>query len=626
MVLLAALPRLLWLDLAEFKLDEATHYQMAYWLTRGACRWVGSTASVGVPKPPLFVYVLSVPLVLTRDPRVVTGFLGILAAMSAGAFYLILRRQLGRAASFSAALLFVANPQAILFARKLFTADLLPALCTLLLGAGSALLAAARPQVGRWAVAVALALSLLLLTTFSPVLLLPAVLALFWLCRDALSLSDMLAAAVGFALPFVPYLLTVAPGFAGQLASGPLAERLSGTSAAAPGRPPVLRWVWALLFGAPWPSAASPLGLVAAVALLGLTITGAWWLLHALRTKRLRTWAVFVAAWLGLAPLLAWIAPFGVQPHYLVVLYPTLFVLPAAAVQWAAERHRRWLLAALAFVVLIVAWQGHVWYDSLQAVARGVEGYGTPLGYWWRTTQQARSLMGQHGAEEVLLVMPGDERWDEKAHILDALLSSTRHRVVDGELTVVFPPHPTVMVIASEVERAGAQVERCTLPLVEPQPASPFGGTYDFRLWSPTAAGASLCVPAIQPLTARWASGTQLRGLATGDRVVPDQPLPVTLLWRTTQPAPGLDVHWFSHLVDAAGLKWGQFDHAAWPTSRWQPGDEVLTFFDLPVDPGAPASGLTLRVGQYHYPDIANIPVLDEAGQPASDALELSLP
>ena len=277
-------------------------------------------------------------------------------------------------------------------------------------------------------------------------------------------------------------------------------------------------------------------------------------------------------------------------------------------------------------MILIVGWQGHIWLDNLQAVALGVEGYGTPLGDWWRAARQARFQAAQQDAEEVLLVMPGDEPWDEKAHILDALLSDTPHRLVDGQLTLVFPPHPTVMVLASEVAHATAQVARCTIPLAEALPASPFGGTYDFRLWSPSAAGASLCVPTLQRGTTRWASGAELVGLAVGDHPQSGQPLPVTLLWQTTQPAHGLDVHWFNHLVDVAGVKRGQFDHAAWPAERWQTGDEVLTFFDLPVDPNAPPGRYVLRVGQYSYPDIANIPVVDTAGNPASDAMEWPLP
>lgn len=84
----AAAPRLSYLNLAEFKLDEATHYQMAHDLLRGAWRWVGSTASVGLPKPALLVYVLALPMQFTRDPRLITAFLGLLAALSAGALYI----------------------------------------------------------------------------------------------------------------------------------------------------------------------------------------------------------------------------------------------------------------------------------------------------------------------------------------------------------------------------------------------------------------------------------------------------------------------------------------------------------------------------------------------------------
>jgi hypothetical protein len=46
---LAAIPRLCCLDLVEFKRDEANHYRMAYFLTRGHWRWTGSTASIGLP-------------------------------------------------------------------------------------------------------------------------------------------------------------------------------------------------------------------------------------------------------------------------------------------------------------------------------------------------------------------------------------------------------------------------------------------------------------------------------------------------------------------------------------------------------------------------------------------------
>jgi hypothetical protein len=100
----------------------------------------------------------------------------------------------------------------------------------------------------------------------------------------------------------------------------------------------------------------------------------------------------------------------------------------------------------------------------------------------------------------------------------------------------------------------------------------------------------------------------------------------VTVLWQTTQRAPGVDVHWFNHLVDATGRQWGQFDHAAWPAERWQPGDEVLTTFDLPVDDAAPAGSFVLRMGQYLFPDITNIPLVDEAGNPTADTLAWPLP
>jgi len=614
---LAALPRLTYLDLAEFKLDEATHYQMAYSVTRGEWRWVGSMSSVGIPKPPLLVYMLALPMQLTQDPRVITGFLGLLAAFATGGFYLILRRFLGGGAAVGAALLFAMNPQAVLSARKLFTADLIPPLGTIFLAAATAFLTCSPKRVGWFAMLTALAFSLLLLNTFSPLLLLPALVTAFWQRRRELELRHYLGAILALALPLLPYLTVVQPQVGNAVRNTGNFVKIAPSS---------LRMVWNLLYGAPWPANGPGVAVIAALAIAVLSLIGVAWFLHAIRQQESRACATFLLSWLGLAPLLALVVPIALEMHHLVVLYPLLFMMPAAGVELVWHRSR-WLGWGALFLLLIVAgWQIRTWVNILRDVSLGVEGYGTPLRYWWDTAQRARDLAAEHQASEVLLLMPGDQPWDEKAHILDALLSGTPHRVVNGYCTVLYPPHSAVFVIASEVSETLSLSTPCTQELGDPLPASPFGGTYHYRLWQPHYVEVSACTKKLQPASAQWASGVRLLGYGVEERVEPGETLRVYLLWETSRGPLNEDIHWFNHLLDREGHKWAQFDHVGWPAVRWQPGDQVLTQFRMSIDSGAGPSPYVLLVGQYTYPALENIPTLDRAGKPADYAIQLPLP
>jgi hypothetical protein len=619
LVLLAALPRLIQLDLAEFKLDEANHYRMAHLLTRGSWRWVGSTASVGLPKPPLFVYTLAVPLVFTRDPRVAIGFLGVLAALAAGALYLILRRYLGKRAAFAAALLFALNPQAVLYARKLFTADLLPPLCTLFLAAALAFLASPRTRAGRAAAAATFSFALLALTTFSPLMLLPVLALLFIERRRDLRPLHWLGAAAVLAFPFVPYLITVAPHVSSALAAA--GEEPSSMSLSA-----LTAWWWELLHGSPWPARiASPSG-IAAILLASLSVAGAALLLNEARTGRQGRWARLALTWLFAAPLFALALPVDVHAQYLVVLYPLLFLLPAAGVEAADRRSASLGRGALLLAVLVAAWQAWTWSDALRGAAAGVTGYGTPLGYWRRAAEKARDLAEENDAKEILVLAPGDQPWDEKANAFDALLSDTPHRIVDGYTTLVCPTHPALLLLAPEIEHAASSVPLCTEDLHVGIAASPLGGTYRYRLWEPTHVSATRCSETLIPASAGWASGVRLLGYAVTGTPQPGEALHVTLRWETTQGPLDEDVHWFNHLDDAQGHRCAQFDGVGWPASRWRPGDRVLVHYDLSIAGDTSPGPYVLRVGQYTYPEIANVPILDEAGEPAGDAVLLPIP
>jgi hypothetical protein len=384
-------------------------------------------------------------------------------------------------------------------------------------------------------------------------------------------------------------------------------------------------WSWTLLFGAPWPT--FPTGPVSflAVGLAALTLVGALNLTRQATRGESRGWARFVLAWVFGALLMALVLPVEVKAHYLVVLYPALFALPAAGVE-ALGRREAWGNLALLLVLAVAAWQAHAWSETLEEVRAGVEGYGTPLGYWREAAEGARRLVRETDAEEVLVVVPGDAAWDEPANALDALLVDTPHRLVDGQYVAVLPAHPAALLFAPGTEGTAELLKECTEEARPPLPASPFGGTFTYRAWAPSEAEPWNCAPNLGEASARWASGAELLGYAVEGTPEPEGTLVVILLWQTPTGARESALHWFVHLLDAEEHNRGQHDTPGWPARRWQPGDHVLLVLELPHDAEEPLPPYALRVGQYTYPEMENVPVVDEAGNPADYATLLPLP
>jgi hypothetical protein len=325
--------------------------------------------------------------------------------------------------------------------------------------------------------------------------------------------------------------------------------------------------------------------------------------------------ARFVLSGLCLPVLLLLIVPIKIQPHYLVILYPLLFVLPAAGVEFAWNRARILGGLALVFLTITAGWQACSWARALPTTALD----NTSLGTWWQITETTRSLISQENAPEALLLVPDDHRWNAQANILDALLSDTPHRLVDGQMTVVYPLHDAILAIAPEVKEAASITFPCTQDLG--------GDVYHYRLWNPALA--SGCTDDLELADAQWASGVRLLGYAVTGEARPGGTVHVTLHVETTQGPRSEDVHWFNHLEDGEGGRWGQFDHAGWPASRWQPGERALLHFDIAIAPEAEPGPYVLRVGQYVYhspEDLENIPVIDAAGNPADYAVALPVP
>jgi hypothetical protein len=103
--------------------------------------------------------------------------------------------------------------------------------------------------------------------------------------------------------------------------------------------------------------------------------------------------------------------------------------------------------------------------------------------------------------------------------------------------------------------------------------------------------------------------------------------LSCTLYWRALESV-SQDYTVFTHLVDAEGRTWGQWDNPPGrgesPTTRWTPGQVIADPYEIPVSPDAPPSILTLEVGMYDPRSMTRLPVIDSAGAAIGDKVLLA--
>ena len=122
----AAIFRLTFLDLIEFKLDEARDvYEMVNFYRQPHLFQLGPIQSTGVYNPPLWYYFLTIISLPSRDPQYLSFMMGLLNSLAVAAFYLVVRKFYGQKVGVAAGLLLAFSPWAILFSRKIWAPDLI---------------------------------------------------------------------------------------------------------------------------------------------------------------------------------------------------------------------------------------------------------------------------------------------------------------------------------------------------------------------------------------------------------------------------------------------------------------------------------------------------------------------
>ena len=126
-LLLALGLRLIHLDSMEFKGDEAFNLMRARELAHlRSFPLTSATSSTGIPEPPIFMYLLSLPIFISDDAIFVTGAIAVLNVFAILLCYILVRRYISPLAALISALLFAVNPWQVLYSRKIWTQNLLP--------------------------------------------------------------------------------------------------------------------------------------------------------------------------------------------------------------------------------------------------------------------------------------------------------------------------------------------------------------------------------------------------------------------------------------------------------------------------------------------------------------------
>lgn len=126
-LLIAALGmRFVFLTDMEFKGDEYALTVLAYRNVFGET-WLRASdlSSVGIPNPPFFIYLLSLPVLLSPSPVVLTLWIGILNAAGLLGLFLLLKKLVSPLYALEATALMASVPWGIVFSRKIWSPDAL---------------------------------------------------------------------------------------------------------------------------------------------------------------------------------------------------------------------------------------------------------------------------------------------------------------------------------------------------------------------------------------------------------------------------------------------------------------------------------------------------------------------
>lgn len=645
-LLIAGLLRLGWLDLVQFNLDEVKHLERSLAvLTEGRPALVGSPSSVGPAKPPLMVYLLTPPLLVSRNPVVATGFVALLNVGAVAGCMWLAWEYFGPVAGLVAGLLFAASPWAVLFSRKIFTADLIPPFTVLFF---ISLFAAFVRRKQRHFVLACVWLACLLQITFSTLPFVILLILLLVIYRDRVRAGFLAGGVIAGGLLFAPYLYhelthdfanlhgllqasagpsrfdSLAVKYALSLISGDNLHALAGQSATAfISQRPGLTW----------------LDQVETLLFLGGTVYLLFVIASRIREQRrsdIRVQAdttlfVLLLSWILVPVLFNLRHSIDLYPHYFTLLYPAPYIIIGVLVARMTQpvpRPPALSTVPILLIPIIVAWQAYsvvYLYNFVQAHDT-TGGYGVPLRFWQAATDSVRREAAGRGLRDVVVVTEGNEpAYDAMPAILGYLLRPDLAPRFLGTQAVLLPDSQDLLYLTTVEDawldgylaRFGRGLDAAPLP----------GGRRSARVyllakrsWEELAA-----IPQ-QAEQAAYQNGVHLWGYDLPGQVAPGQNIPLTLYWSfdvlgTADQDESYSL--FNHFVAVADDKWSQADGLAFPRYAWRDGDVLALGYNLSLPENTPAGDYWMLTGIYSLKDGHRVAVLDQAGHPSSDSVRL---
>lgn len=639
-----AVLRLGWPGLTEFKADEARLLALALDMAQGqglALR--GISNSVGAPNFPMSVWLYALPVWVWPHVYAATLFTGLLNVLAAAAGYWFVRRYWGARAALAASLMLAASPWAVLFSRKIWAQNLLP---LFVMGWGISAALALVERRPKFILLHFLCLAIAIQTHLAAAALLPVTFALLLIFRRRVNWRLVLAGgilATATAVPFFYYLWQNRAQAAslggletagtidwqsllltGQLSLGGDIPSLAGPEAYAEflklvPKNSAVQWLWGALIAG---------GFLVLVNDLRLKIKVSQSLIvnhHSLFIQKRTEAGLLLLFWL-LGPALFFLwhnTPLFL--HYFIATIPAQYAVAGIGfgvlIDWVGNK-RSWG-AGLGWALLLGTVVVQTWLivGLLSFVNKTATpgGFGVPLARQLAAANQAQELFGETKAAEVLVVGPGESpRIDESPAVFDVLLRGVPHRFVDGSQSALFPAEPAVILanggsasLAVYQETAVAQAE---IPLRS--------GEGSLNLL--TLAASSAPAPSVRfespYLLANW-----VNLLGYDDPVLLSDGTAVWQIhWRTGDNPDPASYQFFNHLIADGGERVGQADGPAFSPGQWRAGDIVVSRFIIPW-PDDALRPFIMRTGMYHYPSLEPVLLLDVAGNPYTDAVEIKL-
>ncbi len=322
--------------------------------------------------------------------------------------------------------------------------------------------------------------------------------------------------------------------------------------------------------------------------------------------------------------LLLWMAAFLLpgaltveSPHFLRTLgvAPPTHLLPAIGLLWAWDwlsrvwsRLGSWTRAPYALASLSVLWVGWT----------GVSTYRSYFDDWGRTSQAFYAMEGDvaAAAQYVATLPPGGRLYfaaEHYRHPSVAFLAGPafdRLKWFDGR--EVLPLQPGATYIFPQQERP-PEVSRffpsgSLLAEGEGPDGQPAFAAYRLP-------PGPLRLEPQQELSANLGGAVDLLGYGFANQPQPGENLETVLYWRVRSHPTG-SLQFSLQLVDGSGRRWGQRDPGSYLSDEWEPGETVVSWAKVPVDPTAPPGTYYLEFSLYDRQTLQALPVLDGTGRP----------